>query len=91
MSPWAIGVYVDGVQVGWLPGGGDDFDPEVVWLKGLQEEWVIPRVSGECERRGSRKAIIVFMPTDDSLREVAQRMIADRRERHPLNIDDLDD
>jgi len=88
LSPWAIGVYVDGVQVGWLPGGGDELDPEVEWLKQLEEEYVIPRVAGECEKRGSSKVIVVFMPSDHGLPEAARAMIADRRRRHPLNVDD---
>jgi hypothetical protein len=86
-APWAIGVYAGKQQVGWLPGAGDDSDPLVIWLKELEEEWIVPEVSGECEIRGTQKHIVLYMPSDDSLPALARSMIAERRNRHPLNFD----
>jgi hypothetical protein len=78
-EPYAIAAFVGGRQVGWLVRQPSRSDPYVEFLKRLNARNLMPQISGECRlselSEWGRKHVILFMPSDDKLTEIADRLV----------------
>jgi len=76
VNPYAIGAYVDEVQVGWLQTEWTSTDPHVAWVKRLHDARIRPRFEGECVVDRYGRDIDFNTPLPQELTEVADELLA---------------